>query len=205
MKKLKLNNGFDSEEQKRDKKKEYDKQYYLKKTKMANDQDTGIDSCIVQETNKNKLLKQEYYKKNYHNQKDNSVEENILNESITTLPQSDLLENHNNNANEYEERKKLKQNNAIDTEEQKKIRKNKYNKQYYFKTNKFANDQVTGIDFSIVQETNKNKLLKQEYDKTNYLNQKENNVEDNILNANIITVPLSDLLENHNNNANEYE
>ena len=72
---------------------------------MANDQDTGIDSSIVHETNQNKLLKQEYDKKNYHNQKDNSEEDNILNEIIITLPQSDLLENHNNNANEYEEQK----------------------------------------------------------------------------------------------------
>ncbi len=42
-----------------------------------------------------------------------------------------------------------------------------------------ANDQATGIDSSIGQETNINKLLKQEYDKTNYLNQKQNNVEEN--------------------------
>ena len=125
----------------------------------------GIDSSIVEETNKNKLFKQEYNKKNYLNQKQNNVQDNILNENIITVPQSELLENHNNNANEYEEWKKLKQSNKVDTEEQKKIRKKEYNKQYYLKKNKLANDQVTGIDSSIVHETNKNKLLKQKYDK----------------------------------------
>ena len=70
--------------------------------------------------------------KNYHNQKENNVEDNILNENIINVPQSDLLENNHNNASEYEEWKKLKQNNGIDTEEQKKIRKKEYDKQYHF-------------------------------------------------------------------------
>ena len=92
---------------------------------------TGIDSSIVHETNKNKLLKQKYDKIYYLKQKQNNLQDNILNQNIITLPQSDLLENHNNNANEYEEWQKIKINNGIDTEEQKKIRKKEYDKQYY--------------------------------------------------------------------------